>query len=100
MIVYGRVTHYIFQSEDKSYYILAITKHGGGKMVATYAGTEPPKPLKTVEYEFRGELYNHPKYGKQFKIESFERSKVKNQMSESRSLRGISIDAKKHLNDL
>lgn len=77
MIVYGKVTHDIFHSADGTYHIFNIRRHGGQPLVGTYTGESPPTPLKTVEYEFHGEEVTHPKYGKQFAVESYTRSTVK-----------------------
>ena len=101
MIVYGKVTHTIFRSEDGGFHIFNIRCHGGKPLVATYYGEDPPKPLKTVEYEFRGEEVEHPKYGKQLAVDSYRRSDVKGEGIRGNSkLRKLEQDANKHMRNL
>lgn len=101
MIVYGKVTHDIFHSADGTYHVFNIRRHGGQPLVGIYTGDTPPKPLKTVEYEFRGEEINHPKYGKQLVVESYERSTVKGDSpATTRRLKSFEQTADRHMKDL
>lgn len=101
MIVYGKVTHDIFHAPDGSFHIVCIRRHGGDQMVGTYYGEEPPTPRKTIEYEFRGEETVHPKYGKQFAIENYQRSDVKGDGPKiSRRVKKFEDDVNKHMRDL
>lgn len=101
MIVYGKVTHSIFDSNDGNFHIFNILVHGGKPLVATYVGDDTPKPLKTVEYEFRGEEVTHPKYGKQLSVTSYGRSTVKGETrSLNRHLKKYADASTKHMNDL
>lgn len=101
MIVYGKVTHSIFDSTDGNYHIFNILKYGGKPLVATYVGDNPPKPMKTVEYEFRGEEVIHPKYGKQFSVDTYARSTVKGRTrGASRKIQDLDKQAMKHMNNL
>jgi hypothetical protein len=101
MIVYGKVTHDIFHSADGLYHIFNIRRHGGQPLVATYTGDAPPKPLKTVEYEFHGEEAVHPKYGKQFAVTSYCRSTVKGESPAlNYRLKRLDQTAAHHMRDL
>lgn len=101
MIVYGKVTHDIYHSPDGTFHIFNIRRHGGQPLVATYHGEDPPKPLKTVEYEFRGEETVHPRYGKQLAVDTYTRSDVKGEVRRGNAkMRRLEQDANKHMRDL
>ena len=72
--VFAKLTKKIFQSESGFYHCYAMTVAGGNKTHAVFRGNDSPKSLKTVEYILTGEWVVHPKYGKQFEIEEYERS--------------------------
>lgn len=104
MIIYGKVTHDIFHSIDGTFHIVAVLRDGHKRTLpAVYVGEDPPKPLKTVSYEFRGEEEDHPKYGKRFRIDTFKRSDVKMKTpfdSLNRHTKRVEQDANKHMRDL
>ena len=101
MIVFGKVTHYLFHSADNMYHVFNIRRHGGAPLVATYRGPTPPEALKTVEYEFRGEEVEHPKYGKQIAVISYSRSTAKgNPRSSNRHIKKLEQDAAQHMKNL
>lgn len=101
MIVFGKVTHDIFHSQDGMYHVFNIRRHGGQFLVATYVGDDPPKPMKTVEYEFRGDEIDHSKYGKQLSVTTYRRSTVKGEpKSINRKLKKFEQDMLQHMKDL
>jgi len=101
MIVYGKVTHGIFHSQDGSYHVFNIRLPGGRPLVATYVGIDPPQPRKTVEYEFRGDEVIHPKYGRQLAVTTYCRSNVKTEgLHLSRNLKNFEDEVNKHMRDL
>jgi hypothetical protein len=101
MSVFGKVTHSIIDSEDGTFHIFNILKHGGTPLVATYVGIDPPTPMKTVEYEFRGDDAVHPKYGKQFSVNTYTRSTVKGKSpTPSKIVTDLDKQARNHMNNL
>lgn len=101
MIIIGKVTHVIFTSADGGYHIFNVLVHGGKPRVATYVGIDPPKPMKTIQYEFRGEEATHPKYGKQFSVSAYVRSNAKSTVERGgRHLKKLEQAAQQHMNTL
>ena len=68
MILIVKIQKTIFAKEG--YYILA--GNCGIPVTFIYRGGSPPKPLKTVEYQFHGE-YIKTKYGKSFEIATYKK---------------------------
>jgi hypothetical protein len=64
-----KLTKLIFNKDD--FYIFAA--FSGEHLTVTYEGDNPPKVLKTVEYQIHGEISNHHKYGKQLKADSYKK---------------------------
>lgn len=101
MVVFGKVTHSIFDSEDGTFHIFNIRRHGGQPLVAVYRGENPPKAMKTIEYEFHGEEVKHPKYGTQLEVHSYCRSHAKGESKVgNRRLRKLEQDAANHMRNL
>ena len=75
-----KILKLIYNKDD--YYIFSA--FSGESFAAVYIGDNPPKPLKTVEYQINGEISKHAKYGKQFKIEAYKKvGKIKIHKSEN-----------------
>ena len=66
-IIKGRISSYVYKSEDSLYKIAKIISNND-EVVITGSFLELEEGL---EYEFVGEFVDHPKYGIQFKIESY-----------------------------
>ena len=66
-IIKGRISSYVYKSEDSLYKIAKIISNDE-EVVITGSFLELEEGL---EYEFVGEYIDHPKYGIQFKIESY-----------------------------
>lgn len=74
----GKLLKKFFSSDDNAFHAFSLKCHGGQYTTAVYIGTNPPKPLKSVNYLLKGEWITHPKHGKQFKIISYEREQLVN----------------------
>ena len=68
MILIAKIRRQIFNNDD--YYL--FDGWCGKKVVFEYVGDNPPKPLKTVEYQFNGKTEKRAK-GNVFKIEKFKK---------------------------
>lgn len=66
----GSVVVVLFFDEKSSYQIAKIKTASGDITVSGYF----PLLSKELEYSFGGEYVNHPKYGRQFKVQTFSRS--------------------------
>ena len=66
-IIKGRISSYIYKSEDSLYKIARIISNNE-EVIITGSFMDLEEGL---EYEFVGEHVDHPKYGVQFKIESY-----------------------------
>jgi hypothetical protein len=66
MILIAKVKKTIY--ENDGYHVLA--GNCGVPVVLIYRGASPPKPLKTVDYLFKGE-YIKSKYGKTFEVSDY-----------------------------
>lgn len=66
-IIKGRISSYIYKSEDSLYKIARIISNNE-EVIITGSFMDLEEGL---EYEFVGEYVDHPKYGVQFKIESY-----------------------------
>ena len=78
------------------YHVFTISIGGGEYPAAIYQGIDPPEVLKTVEYQLTGEWKRHPKWGKQFIIESYKRFQ-KTTSREERDEISLMVSAKKRL---
>ena len=66
----GFIVVVLFFDEKSSYQIAKIKTASGDITVSGYF----PLLSKELEYSFSGEYVNHPKYGRQFKVQVFSRS--------------------------
>lgn len=82
----GKLKKKIFTSDDGRYHIYQLRCHGGEWMGAVYKGDNPPKALKTVNYQLTGYWENHPRHGKTFIIENAVRAKPQSSDGEKRVL--------------
>ena len=64
-----KLTRLIFNKDD--FYIFAA--FSGEHFTVTYEGNNPPKVLKTVQYQMEGEIGNHKKYGKQLVVRKYKK---------------------------
>jgi hypothetical protein len=64
-----KLTRLVFNKDD--FYIFAA--FSGEHLTIEYTGDNPPKLLKTVEYQIHGEFKTHKKYGKRFIMESYKK---------------------------
>ena len=80
IIFYNQENHYIVAqfSETKTYHLFTAT----GTMI---------DPLEDQEYELNGQYVNHPRYGKQFKIQSAQRLLPKHSQAIIQFLSGSSF---------
>jgi hypothetical protein len=69
LILIAKIKKVIFESNG--YHVLA--GNCGAPVVLIYRGGSPPKPLKTVDYQFNGE-YIKTKYGKSFEISEYKKA--------------------------
>lgn len=82
----GFVKNYVYRNEDNGYTIARLTTNNG--KVVTIVGYFPLLS-EEMEYEFKGEMIEHPKYGEQLKVISYERL---DDMSENGLVRYLSSD--------
>lgn len=81
-IQFAHLIHKTFTNDEGSFHLYRMRCHGGRWYSAIYIGNNPPKALKTVEYELTGEWQTHPTYGKQFRIQEYKRSERINHLEE------------------
>ena len=75
-----KLTRLIFNDDD--FYVFAA--FSGEHFTVTYEGDNPPKVLKTVEYQIQGDMVKHKKYGKQLVASKYKKvGKIKIQKSEN-----------------
>lgn len=72
-IQFAKLVQKTYSTEDGQFNLYRMRCSGGAWESAVYVGDNPPKALKTVEYQLSGHWYNHPEHGKQFMIESYRR---------------------------
>lgn len=68
MILIAKIKKQIFNNDQ--YYV--FSGHCGKSVVILYQGTNPPKPLKTVDYKLIGQ-YKDTKHGKCFDVSGWEK---------------------------
>lgn len=73
-IQFGKLVQRTFSSEDGQFNLYRLHCTGGKWSSAVYIGDKPPKALKTVEYQLHGNWNTHPRYGRQFVIDSHQRA--------------------------
>jgi hypothetical protein len=64
-----KLTRLVFNKGD--FYIFAA--FCGEHLTVTYEGDNPPKVLKTVEYQIEGEIVNNKKHGKQLVVRTYKK---------------------------
>lgn len=69
MIKICKILKRIYNADD--YYIFSA--YCGEHLTVIYKGKEPPKPLKTVEYQVTGEYQYSKSYGKQLLISEYKK---------------------------
>lgn len=69
MIKICKITKQIYNKDN--YYIFAAWC--GEHITLIYKGDEPPKPLKTVEYQVMGDYQLNKKYGKQLTVREYKK---------------------------
>src|SRR5690606_3983118 len=84
--VKGYIKSYIYRNDENGYIIAKLETDN--KELLTVVGYFPLLN-EEILYEFTGEITTHPKYGKQFKVESYERLE---DVSESGLIRYLSSD--------
>lgn len=78
----GFIDNFIFQSKDTGYCVLTLaTEEGGITCVGTLQGM-----TEGMNVEFTGSYTEHPSYGKQFKVASYEEKEPKDELAMERYL--------------
>ncbi len=73
--IIGNITHYLYKNKDNGYSIAKIVIEDGKEVIITGYF---PELAKDVSYEFEVEEVSHPKYGVQWKVNSFSKAEVQN----------------------
>ena len=92
-IQFGKLVKQIYSSSNGMFNVYQLRCGGGRYETAIFVGDQPPKALKTVEYQLQGRWENHPKYGQQFLIETYQRSNFEPQFQKEHELLNRSIKA-------
>ena len=69
MIKICKILKQIYNSDD--YYVFSAWC--GEDLILIYNGIQPPKPLKTVDYQVTGEMKFNKKYGNQLIISEYKK---------------------------
>lgn len=73
-IQFAKLVQKTFSHENGTFHLYRMRCTGGEWASAVYIGEDPPPARKTVEYQLTGEWVNHPKHGRQFNIQRYQRA--------------------------